>query len=298
MRDQFINSLTASLKADPRVVLLTADLGFGIFDHLEPFIGTQYFNVGVAEQLMSSLACGLSVEGFDVFCYSIGVFPTLRCLEQIRNDISYHNCNVTIVSSGAGFSYGSLGMSHHCIQDIGYTLSIPNISIYSPANASELSSLMGNLTGPSYLRLDKSSLSLLPISNINTSAPICYHKSSSQSDLLILFHGSIGEIAVPLMDTYSFDLFSVPTLPCGDSLELLMTRYSKIITIEEHSLMNGFFSYVSSRIALLQHKCRVIPVALPHIHHSIVGDQAFLRNYYGLDTFSLDRAINSLLSDL
>ena len=99
------------------------------------------------------------------------------------------------------------------------------------------------------------------------------------------------------MDTYSFDL-SVPTLPCGDSLDPLMTRYSKIITIEEHSLMNGFFSYVSSRIAQLQHKCRVIPIALPHIHHSIVGDQAFLRNYYGLDTSSLDRAINSLLSDL
>ena len=155
---------------------------------------------------------------------------------------------------------------------------------------------MGNLTGPSYLRLDKSSLSLLPISNINTFAPICYHKSSSQSDLLILFHGSIGEIAVPLMDTYSFDLFSVPTLPCGESLDLLMTRYSKIITIEEHSLMNGFF-LCSSRIAQLQHKCRVIPVALPHIHHSIVGDQAF-SGIIRLDTSSLDRAINSLLSDL
>ena len=127
MRELFIQKLLDKMRNDSSVILLTADLGFGVFNCFEDYRNKQYFNVGVSEQLMASMAAGLSIEGFNVFIYSIGVFPTLRCLEQIRNDLSYHNCAVTIVSSGAGFSYGPLGMTHHCIQDIGYMSSIPNI---------------------------------------------------------------------------------------------------------------------------------------------------------------------------
>ena len=89
------------MSEDSKVILLTADLGFGAFECFEPFRNKQYFNVGVCEQLMASMAAGLSKEGFKVFIYSIGVFPTMRCLEQIRNDISYHDFEVTIVTTGA-----------------------------------------------------------------------------------------------------------------------------------------------------------------------------------------------------
>ena len=138
MRDLFVQKLLKMISNDPKVILLTADLGFGAFECFESFRDKQYFNVGISEQLMASMAAGLSLEGFKVFIYSIGVFPTLRCLEQIRNDISYHGCSVTIVSTGAGFSYGSLGMTHHCVQDIGVIRSIPNIDVFTPANKYEM----------------------------------------------------------------------------------------------------------------------------------------------------------------
>lgn len=295
MREQFIESISSSLSLNKNVLLLTADLGFGIFDSLKRFTGNQFFNVGVAEQLMASLACGLAVEGFEVFTYSIGVFPTIRALEQVRNDISYHNCSVTIVSSGAGFSYGALGMSHHCIQDLGYILSIPNITIQSPSNAAELSQMMNSFSTPRYLRLDKSTFSLSPVSSSDPLEPICYRQCDTEDKLLILFHGSIGEIAVPLINDYSFDLYSVPTLPSGQQLDKLISRYSHIITIEEHSIVNGFFSYVASRAALIRATCQITPLALPHIHHSIVGDQAYLRQNYGLTTQCLKSTIEYIL---
>ena len=118
-RDAFVNSLTNYLRANSDSVLLTADLGFGVFDNLFKDLPQQIFNVGVAEQLMTNLAAGLAHSHSKVFTYSIGVFPTLRCLEQIRNSFSYHSSNVVIVTSGAGFSYGSLGITHHCTEDLG-----------------------------------------------------------------------------------------------------------------------------------------------------------------------------------
>ena len=162
MRDLFIQKLLKKMNDDSSTILLTADLGFGAFSCFEKFRDKQYFNVGVSEQLMASMAAGFSHEGFNVFIYSIGVFPTLRCLEQIRNDISYHDYEVTIVTSGAGFSYGSLGMTHHCIQDIGYMSSIPNINIFTPANDFEMENILENKCGIKYIRIDKSQLKLSP----------------------------------------------------------------------------------------------------------------------------------------
>ena len=158
MRELFIQKLLDKMRNDSSVILLTADLGFGLFNCFEDYRNKQYFNVGVSEQLMASMAAGLSIEGFNVFIYSIGVFPTLRCLEQIRNDIDYHNLNVTIVSAGAGLSYGSLGYSHHALQDYALMRSFPNMEIISPGDDNELQdSLIYSFKnpGPKYLRLEK-----------------------------------------------------------------------------------------------------------------------------------------------
>ena len=135
---------------DSSTILLTADLGFGAFSCFEKFRDKQYFNVGVSEQLMASMAAGFSHEGFNVFIYSIGVFPTLRCLEQIRNDISYHDFEVTIVTSGAG-----LAMDHWDDTSLysRYWLysSIPNINIFTPANDLK-ENILENKCGIKYIR--------------------------------------------------------------------------------------------------------------------------------------------------
>ena len=142
MRNAFLAALTTLAEKDKDIILLTADLGYGVFEEFESKFPNQYFNVGVAEQNMTGIASGLSLEGKKVVTYSIGNFPTLRCLEQIRNDACYHDANIVVVASGGGFSYGSLGMSHHATEDLAILRALPNISVVAPCTANEAGEAM------------------------------------------------------------------------------------------------------------------------------------------------------------
>ena len=160
MRDNFINALINLAENDKNIVLLTGDLGFGVFEKFESNFPGQYFNVGVAEQNMIGLATGLALEGKKVVTYSIGNFGILRCLEQIRNDACYHDVNITIIANGGGFSYGSLGMSHHTTEDLAILRALPNMSVVAPCTADEAGEAIAAMImngGTGYLRLDKSS---------------------------------------------------------------------------------------------------------------------------------------------
>ena len=296
MRDIFVDTIFSDMKNNPSVLLLTADLGFGIFDKFEEFRNSQYFNVGVCEQLMASMSAGLASEGFKVFIYSIGVFPTMRCLEQIRNDISYHEYDVTIVTSGAGFSYGALGMSHHCVQDIGIMSSIPGVNIFSPANNYEMSLSLKSFSKLKYIRIDKSSFDMSPINKINDiSKPICYFKTKKEEKnlcTLILCHGTIASIALPILNTeFNVDLYTLSHIYETPELIDLLRTYKKVIVIEEHSEKNGFTAFISLIIAKNNIHLDFKFIALPHEHCSLVGDQAFLRESSKINTNRLIRLL-------
>tara|TARA_Y100001970_G_scaffold294300_1_gene450093 strand:- start:11914 stop:12771 length:858 start_codon:yes stop_codon:yes gene_type:complete len=285
------------MSEDSSVILLTADLGFGAFDIFERFRNKQYFNVGVSEQLMASMAAGFASEGFSVFIYSIGVFPTMRCLEQIRNDISYHDLSVTIVSSGAGFSYGALGMTHHCVQDIGIMRSIPGINIFTPANNTEMNDILDIEKEIKYIRIDKSELDLKPIIVSPSYEYYCYYTNNNlpnYSKILVLSHGSIASIVLPLLNNkYKFDLYTIPHLNETKQLLNLCKEYNRIITIEEHSEVNGFFNFISSILSKYNINKNISFMALPHHHSSVVGDQSYLRDFYGLTSSKLKEKLMS-----
>ena len=158
MRDTFVKTLCSICETDKDIELITGDLGFGV---LKPFFEQfpdQFTNAGIAEQNMTSVAAGMALEGKTVFTYSIGNFPTLRCLEQIRNDCAYHNANVKIVCVGGGFVYGSLGMSHHATEDISVMRSIPNVAVFCPSDALEAAAVtkaIAKYPGTCYLRLGR-----------------------------------------------------------------------------------------------------------------------------------------------
>src|SRR6266511_2789354 len=126
MRTAFIETLINIAAHDERVFLLTGDLGFGVLEAFAGRFPSRFINVGVAEQNMTGTATGLTLSSKIVFTYSIANFPTLRCLEQIRNGPCYHNANVKVVSVGGGLTYGSLGMSHHATEDIAVMRALPN----------------------------------------------------------------------------------------------------------------------------------------------------------------------------
>ena len=158
MRDTFVRTLVELAKEDPKIELVTGDLGFGV---LKPFwenCPNQFTNAGIAEQNMTTVAAGMALEGKTVFTYSIGNFPTLRCLEQIRNDCAYHEANVKVVCVGGGFVYGSLGMSHQATEDIAILRALPNVIVMAPADlveAEECTKALARTKGTAYLRLGR-----------------------------------------------------------------------------------------------------------------------------------------------
>ena len=158
MRNAFIQTLLDRAKADKNVELITGDLGFGVLKPYWESCPDQFLNVGIAEQNMTSIAAGMALEGKTVFTYSIGNFPTLRCLEQIRNDCAYHNANVKIICVGGGYTYGALGMSHHATEDIAVMRSLPNVTVFAPADAMEAEAVANaviSLDGTCYVRLGR-----------------------------------------------------------------------------------------------------------------------------------------------
>ena len=158
MRTAFFRSLLDLAEGDERINLIVGDLGFGVVETFAQRFPTRFFNAGVAEQNMTGIATGLALSGKVVFTYSIANFPTLRCLEQVRNDVCYHNANVKIVAVGGGFAYGSLGMSHHATEDLAIMRVLPGMVVVAPGDPVEAelaTRAIVEAQGPCYLRLGR-----------------------------------------------------------------------------------------------------------------------------------------------
>ena len=158
MRTAFLTTLFELAKHDERIMFVTGDLGYTV---VEPFMNElpkQFLNAGVAEQNMTGMAVGLALSGKIVFTYSIANFPTLRCLEHIRNDVCYHHADVKIVAIGGGFAYGAMGASHHATEELGIMRMLPGITVMAPGDpveAAHATRAVVEQSGPCYLRLGK-----------------------------------------------------------------------------------------------------------------------------------------------
>src|SRR5882724_5930015 len=158
MRTAFFRVLLELAEKDDRITLMVGDLGFGVVEQFMRRFPGRFINAGVAEQNMMGLATGLALSGRVVFTYSIGNFPTLRCLEQIRNDACYHRADVKVVAVGGGFAYGSLGMTHHATEDLAIMRALPHMMVVAPGDPVEVEHATRALAihaGPCYLRLGR-----------------------------------------------------------------------------------------------------------------------------------------------
>jgi transketolase len=306
MRDTFVKTLLEIAKNDPNVHLITGDLGFGV---LKPFwdeLPNQITNVGIAEQNMTGFATGMALEGKVVFTYSIGNFPTLRTLEQIRNDAAYHNANVKIVTVGGGFAYGSLGMSHHATEDIAIMRSLPNVKVFTPADSSEteaITKLIYDEPGVCYLRLGRGGENKIHLENpiIKIGNPI---KIIEGKDLVLLTTGAIfDEVRVAVEHLNKKNLFpSVYTFPTvkpinRNQLENIVRKYKYIFTIEEHNLHGGFGSAILECMNEFDLNNVVITlIGINDLYSSFVGSQQFLRKIYGIDSLGIINQIEKILN--
>lgn len=290
MRDTFVKTLLAEAKADPNVVLITGDLGFGVLEEFEKELPSQFINSGVAEQSMIGLASGIASTGKRVFVYSIGNFPTIRALEQIRNDVCYMNNPVVVVAVGSGYSYGSQGYTHHALEDIAAMRALPNMNVVSPADPVETEVLTRFLVKdrkPSYFRLGRSGEKIL---NRNTSNIVegRFNQIFSGEDGAILFTGSIGGNVIAARETLrsrgiEISVYSVPFISKISDIDLQALDSTKpIVVVEEHAIRGGLTSAILEEIALSRLEMRIIPVTAKQHNLSNIGSQSYLRNINGL----------------
>ena len=303
MRDAFINSLTELAENDKDIILLTGDLGFGVFEEFETRFPGQYFNVGIAEQNMMGLAAGLSLEGKKVVAYSIGNFASLRCLEQIRNDACYHDANITIVASGGGFSYGSLGMSHHTTEDLAILRALPNMVVVAPCTkneAKEATKQLVSTKGVGYLRLDKTAAEEVALAQ-----PFSIGKSRifrEGTDLTLIATGGILEEAVLAaneLEKFGLDvkILGIHTVKPIDKEEILKSALETggLVVIEEHNKDGGLGSAVAEVCmdhAVLPNK--FLRIGLNNTFSSIVGSQHYLRAQYEIDHKAIVSSVKKL----
>ena len=290
MRDAFVQTLLEEAKKDKNIILITGDLGFGVLDEFQKELPNQFINSGVNEQAMMGMAAGIASTGKRVFVYSIGNFPTLRCLEQIRNDICLMSNAVVVVSVGAGYAYGPQGYTHHALEDIAVLRALPNMEVVIPADPIEtrkVTELLAKSATPSYLRLGKSNEM-----NINIGDPkITYGKVNeivSGESGTILFVGSIGTVvmaaAEELLKQGTFvSVASAPFLTSMDKDYLtLAAGKGPIVTVEEHSSRGGFGSAVLEFVNKENIRANVGIVAANQKNLSQIGSQDFLRKLNGL----------------
>jgi transketolase len=295
MRDAFIGALTERARCDPSVMLIVGDLGFGVIEDFQRTLPEQFVNGGVSEQSIIGMSAGLAARGYRVFVYSIANFPTFRCLEQIRNDICYHDLPVSIVSIGAGVAYGSLGYTHHGIEDIAILRSLPNLSIYCPADPCETRAAMDLIwerPGPAYLRLGKNGETVLHASIPNLvkdpSLPLIDNGTAN----IVLVTGSIADQvcrAVMQSDKLSgfVSVFSVPVIKPLDFSSTVLAKATKIATVEEHRREGGFGSIVLERCSDLRLSTNILRIGIDSTNYKISGTPEWMRKRLGIDEESI-----------
>lgn len=305
MRDSFIARLTELAARDPRTMLITGDLGFGVFDDYIRRFPRQFLNVGVAEQNMIGVGTGLALEGRVVYTYSIANFAFMRCLEQIRNDASYHDANVNVVAVGGGFSYGALGISHHATEDIAIMRSLPGLSVFSPCDdweAAEATEAVTKLRGTCYLRLDRSSAGSTQRPG-EVFVPGRARILRTGSDLTIAVTGGISEEALKAADLLQeagvkcrvLSLHTVKPLD-GEALIAAATETGGLLTLEEHTVDGGLGSAVAEFLLEAGQPPRFFHrIGLRQGFSSVVGSQSYLRNIYGLDATAIAAKATELL---
>ena len=304
MRNTFVKTLLEIAKADKNVVVVTGDLGFGV---LKPFwdeLPDQIVNAGIAEQNMTAVAAGLALSGKTVFTYSIGNFPTLRCLEQIRNDCAYHNANVKVVCVGGGYVYGSLGMSHHATEDIAVLRALPGVTVLAPGDAKEAecaTRAIYETPGTCYLRLGRGGEPVIQ-DELNAFEIGKALKIKDGEGAVVFSTGAIFAEVKKACDKLESEgkpvpaVYTFPTVKPIDKATIVecAQKYGAIVTVEEHNLSGGFGSAVAEVIADEGCAVRFKRVAIGDIYSSAVGSQNYLRAVNGIDADGVIGAIEEV----
>ena len=302
MRTAFVEQLCTLAQKDERIWLVCGDLGYSVLEVFANAFPRRYLNAGVAEQNMTGVAAGVALAGKIVFTYSIANFPVMRCLEQIRNDVCYHNLNVKVVSVGGGLAYGSHGYTHHGVEDLAVMNAMPNMVVAAPADpieARQVTSIVASQAGPAYVRLGKAGEPVLHVPD----AHVAFGKAiqvASGDDLTIISIG--GMLASVLKARNELErvgiqarILSMPFLSPLDISSVIASaeQTGAILTVEEHG-PGGLGAAVAEVLAV---HGRAVPFRMLRLARSpikVSGSQEELRSAQGLSVAGIVQAAEQL----
>ncbi|MFM9970254.1 MAG: transketolase family protein [Burkholderiales bacterium] len=292
MRNAFADEITKLGKEDKRVVLLSGDIGNKLFDKFKAQAEGRFFNCGVAEANMMSVASGMALSGLRPVIYTITPFTTTRCLEQIRVDACYHNAPVTIVGTGAGLSYAELGPTHHSLEDLAILRTLPGMTVFAPCDEVELrlglrAALAQN--GPVYMRIGKKGEPILH----KTPPEFKFGKSITLrqgSDVCLIGTGNIVAVTLAAADILAREgvsarVESFHTIKPLDTARLaeVFAAFPVVAVAEEHSKLAGLGGSIAEWRATQENtRARMIAFGAEDVFMHEVGSQEFARAKFGL----------------
>ena len=306
MRDQFLQVLTREAKKNKNIVLLVADVGFKVVDEFKRINPEQFINVGISEQNMAGIATGLALSGKKVFCYSIANFTSLRSIEHIRNGACYHKLDIKFISGGSGYSYGSLGYSHHAIEDLGIMRCLPNLDVFSPCSNYEIEYITNYLVKshnfPAYLRIDKSKINEEKkkklIKDIVT--PRLVSKDIKKKCHIIVFStgGIVQEVNSALSDAekkgvfcLNYSIFNISKLSKNFVKKF---KNKKILVVEETIKENGVYSFVKDNLDT-NNQIHSLSINKNNIFYN-AGNQSYIRKKQKISKTYILKKIIKLMS--
>ena len=305
MRAGFIRTLIDLAREDESVFLLVGDVGYSLVEPFAQEFPRRFINIGIAEQNMIGIATGLAMSGKIVFAYSLANFPTFRCVEQIRNDVCYHEVNVKIIASGAGLTYGALGITHHVTEDLAIMRALPNMTVIAPADPVEAAlatRAAAEWAGPCYLRLAKTGDPMIheapPDFQIGKAITV---RNGDGITLIasggILFN-TIQAARQLGQEGIEARVLSMHTVKPLDTEAVLAAAQetSAIITIEEHNIIGGLGSAVAEVLAEsdMSH-ITFRRMGIKDSFCSQVGSQAYLCKCYSLSVEDITHSAVHLL---
>lgn len=305
MRNAFADELTKIAADDPRVVLLSGDIGNKLFDKFKDKNDVRFYNCGVAEANMIGVAAGLALSGLRPFVYTITPFTTTRCFEQIRVDVCYHRVPVVIVGTGSGLSYAELGPTHHSLEDLAILRTLPNMRVLAPCDSTELRLALRAVLqddNPAYIRIGKKGEPEIhkkpPLFKIGEAIIV-----RPGNDVAILSTGTMMSETLKTADQLaSHGIFAEVTSfhtikPLDDTyLAQLRQRFRLVVTVEEHSRIGGLGSAIAEWYAEKGESVPLIGFATEDTFMHEVGSQEYARRKFGLTASNMVSGILRRLS--
>lgn len=263
----------------------------------------RFFNMGIAEQNMIDMACGLAVSGKTVFASSFAIFASGRVWEQVRNSICYSRYNVKVVATHAGISVGEDGVSHQACEDVAIMRAIPNMRVFVPADAVETKAIIRTIAkdqAPAYVRLGRAKV---PV--IYDDTYVFHSAKASQlregSDVALIAMGATVVLALEAAARLAEEQISVRVINMSsvkpidrDAILAASNETRAIVTIEEHNVIGGLGSAVAEVLVTFPHR---VPMRMIGLQDTFAqsGSYAELFERYGLSVPNVIRVIKEIL---